>query len=242
MMANKVPLTEPSEGDTLSVTNVNADIGNWQVASKFVGKDGDNVRDQGLDVYNFADNSVSQLRQSYSSSSPAIYAGVGWDAGSLGTGIVGLHVPYPNMDLGTHIVRYSFRYHAEVDGDKWVFSLTLPVVREHRWIFAVWYRYQAESPGTYTPWEIIASTQRTLKLVGYQLKTAHLEGSIGNAFSLNAETGITDVPVDIELQVRVHFSTNMVWGTENMPGVPLSAKCLPIRIDDCNFYVEHLKR
>ena len=52
----KVSVSEPIKGESLTVTKINSTIASWTTESSNI--DDENVHDQSLDHYNFADNSV----------------------------------------------------------------------------------------------------------------------------------------------------------------------------------------
>ena len=52
----KVNISEPKKGEALTVTKINSTIASWTTQASNI--DNENVHDQSLDNYNFADNSV----------------------------------------------------------------------------------------------------------------------------------------------------------------------------------------
>tara|TARA_R100001224_G_C4016858_1_gene148019 strand:- start:11 stop:667 length:657 start_codon:yes stop_codon:yes gene_type:complete len=55
----KVTISEPVKGESLTVTKINSTIASWTTQASNI--DGENVHDQSLDNYNFADNSVRSI-------------------------------------------------------------------------------------------------------------------------------------------------------------------------------------
>jgi hypothetical protein len=53
------------DGDTLSSSDYNSNVDNWNAGSKVI--DGSNIRDQGLDIVNFDNQSCTQLHQTFTS-------------------------------------------------------------------------------------------------------------------------------------------------------------------------------
>ena len=55
----KITISEPVKGESLTVTKINSTIASWTTEASNI--DGENVHDQSLDNYNFADNSVRSI-------------------------------------------------------------------------------------------------------------------------------------------------------------------------------------
>tara|TARA_Y100001938_G_scaffold150904_1_gene244289 strand:+ start:474 stop:1157 length:684 start_codon:yes stop_codon:yes gene_type:complete len=167
-MGNKIPLSEPESGDSLDASKVNSDIGNWQTASAKVGKDGDNFRDQGLDLCNFEAGCVRTER----------------DYISLGAGVVinndiplssiPFRISMTSVDLsqGQYVLRYSLRYRSLMNHGS---DGTQNSGNEQYYDFFVYYLYEYE--GT-TRGGILPFSRRRTGMRNVTLKSLFLDGSI----------------------------------------------------------------
>ena len=233
-MGNKIPLSEPESRDALDTQKVNADIGHWQTASEQVGKDGDNFRDQGLDLCNFEAGCVRTER----------------DYISLGTGIIltnstsyasiPLRLSLKDVDLGNgdHVLRYSLRYRSLMNYGQRSATSSLTFRDsgyDHHYEF--WVHYVYEYGGFGGGGRLPCSRRR----VGYRnvtLKAKYLEGSI--TFTSLFDKGFleqegTNVPADAVLDTLELFVV-----AKSVSAAPMVAG--EIRVQGFNMQLENLKR
>ena len=234
-MGNKIPLSEPESGDSLDAAKVNNDIGNWQAASEQVGKDEDNLRDQGLDLCNFEANSVCEPSRYISLSTGIIITN------TVPLSSIPLRLKMTSVDLssGSHVLRYSLRYRSLMNYGQRAATSTLAFRNsgyDHHYEFWVFYKYE------YNGHVGAGRLPCSLRRVGYRnvtLKAKYLDGSITFTYLFNKgflqqEGGLVPSSAVLDtLEISV-VPRSVSAGSLTVPG--------EIRIQGFNMQLEHLKR
>ena len=190
----KVSISEPVKGEALTVTKLNSTIASWTTEASNI--NAENVHDQSLDHYNFADNSVREINEN-----PTQMAKVFASEGNS----INLHFHkwiHTNSSLDftndDHIFRVSFLinvrpdYHVGLVTESTYYRIKTELL----------YEYSGGSPAT------IPGSERELRYEHTQVSRSFLEETIGYSVHLNNIAALTGTVSNLSLFLKVKFQTN----------------------------------
>ena len=199
----KVTITEPIKGEALTATKLNSTIASWTTESTNINDE--NVHDQSLEHYNFADNSVRKINTDISRGTPLIsqFSLIsGPSAREMKVYQAEGILDFTNDD---HIFRGSFNINAYPD----ISSVTITNA------------YFTITTELLYNVGVIPGTKREIKYVGLQLNRGHLDETISYAVHLNNRIGLLgdQLGFKVRLSVKIHTNAHVNMGSDNRVGV-----------------------
>ena len=192
----KVTISEPVKGEALTVTKINSTIASWTTEASNI--NAENVHDQSLDHYNFADNSVREINDEPTRMAK-VYASEG---NSINLNFHKFLHTNSSLDFTNddHIFRVSFLINVRPD-------YNVGLVTEstyYRIKTELLYEHSGGSPAT------IPGSERVLRYEHTQVSRAFFEETIGYSVHLNniAALTVTGTVSNLALFLKVTFDTN----------------------------------
>lgn len=187
----KVSVEEPIKGEALTVTKINNTIASWTTESSNI--NGENVHDQSLDHYNFADNSVRSMNSIISRGTPLVRFA---NKKATNTTNIKLYASDSSLDFTNHkhIFRgsyhiYAFPNYSIVSSDD-LFEITTKVFVSH---------------GRSSPIQVPGS-ERVIRYEGLQLNRVNLDETISYCCLLNNVTALQVTGTVTNLQVYLEIT------------------------------------
>ena len=204
----KVTISEPVKGESLTVTKINSTIASWTTQASNI--DGENVHDQSLDNYNFADNSVRSINSEPMHGNLLLRT---FDR-SPPTQVTRIYRSNETLDFTNHdhILRASFHINIHPDFSIVIFNSTTS--------FEIIIRlsYSTSSGVTNIP---IAT--RKLKFEGNQLVRSIIDETVTIATHLNNLEGLKNKPtiggLSINAEVEFTCSKPKLLGEDRRMGI-----------------------
>jgi len=187
----KVSVEEPTKGEALTVTKINNTIASWTTESTNI--NGENVHDQSLDHYNFADNSVRSMNSVISRGKSLVRFA---NKKETNTTNIKLYASDSSLDFTNHkhIFRgsyhiYAFPHYSIVSSDD-LFEIATKVLVSH---------------GSFSPIQVPGS-ERIIQYEGLQLNRVSLDETISYCCLLNNVTALQLTGTVSNLQVFLDVS------------------------------------
>lgn len=191
----KVSVEEPSKGEALTVTKINNTIASWTTESSNI--DNENVHDQSLDHYNFADNSVRSMNSVISRGKSLIRFA---NKKEINTTNIKLYASDSSLDFTNHkhIFRgsyhiYAFPHYSIISSDDF-FEIVTKVFVSH---------------SSFPPIQVPGS-ERVIRYEGLQLNRVSLDETISYCCLLNNVTALqlTGTVSNLQVFLDVTFAHN----------------------------------
>jgi hypothetical protein len=230
----RVTITEPSVGDSLTVTDINATLTSFNTEASDV--DGENVHDQALDNFNFEAEAVTEsLLRIKRTSDVFEYRAVSTNS----TGFYGLATSSivvsanqnVDFDNNAHIARVSMGVVAKLPNNVSFSSGNGPELR-------IKFFLSYKSSVTNLQYKVLPATTREIKLTGSgaddQIEPFYLLQSVSLAHHLNRS--ITGTHADFVLRLNIQPQQGLVSGALGNDFTEY------VQIRGLNFYVDTIKR
>lgn len=204
----KVTISEPVKGESLTVTKINSTIASWTTQASNI--DGENVHDQSLDNYNFADNSVRSINSEPMHGNLLVKTSA--SVPSLQPTPIYVSNETLNFTSHDHILRASF--HINIFPNFSVVSFATTTTFE----IIIELSYSTSSSE-----ENISIATRKLKFEGNQLVRTVIDETITIATHLNNLSGLKNKPtisgLSINAEVQFICSKPSLLGEDRRMGI-----------------------